>query len=221
MAGDAARLGADSARPRRVIAGRTFQRLLVLGGLLIAGWLLGCAAESAHAEETPVTRVVAQTPLGDAVETVHRREPVRRIVRAVAEKAPEAVKATPDAPPLPEVPEVREVVHEAGVSAVSAPEVPEVHQGVRAVSEAAEAVPAVGGHVSRQVVQDDPVPLQAPDRPDGNSAAGASAMHGVTAGFPNVVAWAPAPPRASDALAFGAVPPAVRTAAGEPSFAPD
>ncbi|MEU8796338.1 hypothetical protein [Spirillospora sp. NPDC048819] len=229
MAGDAARLRADSARLRRVVAGRAFQRLLVLGGLLIAGWLLGCAAQSAHAEEMPVTRVVAKTPvLGDAVETVHKHEPVRRVVRAVAEKSPEIVKVTPDAEPLPVVPDVREAAHEGRVPAVSATGsvseahgVPEAQERVRAVSKVARTASAVGGPVAQKVVQHHPVPFHAPDRPDGNAPAGASALHGVTAGFPNVVAWAPAPPRASDARLFGAVPPAVRTAADEPSFAPD
>ncbi|MFG2247071.1 hypothetical protein [Spirillospora sp. NPDC048823] len=198
--------------------------------MLIAGWLLGCAAQSAHAEERPVAGVVATTPvLGDAVETVHRHEPVRRVVRAVAAKTPEDVKtpedekATPDASPPPEVPDVREIAHKARhtarVPAVSATDpVPVAHERARAVSKVAQSAPAVG-HVSQRV--DRHQPFQAHDRPDGNSASGASSPHGSTAGFPNVVAWAPTLPRASDAHVFDGVPPAVRTAADEPSFAPD
>lgn len=46
-------------------------------------------------------------------------------------------------------------------------------------------------------------------------------MGGLTAGFPSTGSWAPAPPRASVARIVGAMPPVVRTAADEPSFAPD
>ncbi|MFD0538321.1 hypothetical protein ACFQY7_35995 [Actinomadura luteofluorescens] len=46
-------------------------------------------------------------------------------------------------------------------------------------------------------------------------------MAGVAAGFPAAGTWVPAPHRASPRPVFGAVPPAVRTAADEPSFAPD
>ncbi len=96
MACDAVRVGTVSVL-RRVAAERAVQRLLVLAGLLIAGWLLGCAAQSAHADELPSpAQAVAQTPvLGEAVATIHQRQPVHRVVQAVAAKAPRAVEKVP------------------------------------------------------------------------------------------------------------------------------
>ena len=226
MAGGGAWPGAVRARLRRAV-----QRLLILCGLLVAAWLLGCAAQSAHADEIPVepSRVVAETAVvRDAVEPVHLREPVGRVVRAVAEKVPHEEKATRDASPVLKTPMSREApdaVPGVDTPVVSAVEGERRHQAQRSAPTLIEvdrpAAPASKGHVSQQVVQHDTAPLKAPERSDGNSVGGGSAMSGVMAAYPNVVAWAPAPPRASDPRAFGAVPPAVRTAADEPSFAPD
>ncbi|TDE35708.1 hypothetical protein [Actinomadura sp. 6K520] len=222
MVGCAARLGAVPDRLRRVAAAPAVRRLLVLGGLLIAAWLLGSAAQPAHADELPVApaKIIEEAPvLGDAVKTVHRAEPVPRVVQAVVEKPrePAAVRDMPSSVAAPEA-------DEAGVSVAAAPRhqrqlrAPERGRAKAAVEAAA---PAAQDEVSPPVVQDPPAPPPAPDRPDGPSAAGGSAFSGVTAAVPNVAAWAPAPPRASGLHAIGAVPPAVRTAADEPSFAPD
>lgn len=212
MACDAARAGADSVPPRRVAVVR---RLLVLGGLLIAGWLLGCAADSAHADELPATstHVVARTPvLGHAVETATERPPVRRVVRALKPLR----EATPAEAPKPSDAVQKASVPEAPV--IDAAPTTDGHRQPRISKVAAQAASAVDGHAEAHVRQ---VPVQAPERPDGHSAAGALAMTSVTAGMPDVATWPPAPPQASVPRVSGAVPPAVRTAADEPSIAPD
>jgi hypothetical protein len=220
-------MGAVFARLRRVSAGRGAQRLLVLGGLLIAGWLLGCAAQSAHADEGPAApaRVVAETPvLGDAVTTVHERAPVRRVVRAVEREAPRAVPVPVKRVTLPEVSADPVAVREGPAAAVA-------DEGSRSVRRAHEHVVRRVSTVSndrtavapgaRHAVQHHRAPQPAPDHPDGGSTVGGLALGGATAGLPDVGTWAPAPPRAALPRVSGAMPPAVRTAADEPSFAPD
>lgn len=61
---------------RRVMFCRTVRRLLVLGGLLVAGWLLGGAGQ-AHAAGTPDPGAAApRSVLGDAAERVDRLDDV-------------------------------------------------------------------------------------------------------------------------------------------------
>jgi hypothetical protein len=228
VAGDAALAGTVSVRLRRVAARRAVQRLLVLGGLLIAGWLLGCAAQSAHADEVPAAPapVVAKTPvLGDAVTTVHQREPVRRVVRAVAQKAPrearEANVTQAVLPPSPKVSAESVAIPEDAAQ----PKVLKLHRWAHTralprVSTMSRTRTAVA-HQAPHVVQDHQAPMPAPDRPGNHSTAGGLVMSGATAAFPNVGTWAPAPPRVAVTRVSGAWPPAVRTAADEPSFAPD
>ncbi|QKW33202.1 hypothetical protein HUT06_03425 [Actinomadura sp. NAK00032] len=224
MAGDAARFGTVSVRLRRVPAGRAVQRLLVLGGLLIAGWLLGCAAQSAHADELPppAAHLVAKAPvLERAAAIVYEHEPVKRAVAPVAADVPPPVAAPPPVRQAPVRPDVRRpAVERASTAAARAVtrSRPEVHlRGHRAPVVAKKDVhttrPAAG-----HVVQHPAPP--APER-HGDHSAAAGIGGGVTAGMPDGVTWAPPPPRASLARASGALPPAVRTAADEPSFAPD
>jgi hypothetical protein len=215
-------------RLRRVAAGRAVQRLLVLGGLLIAGWLLGCAAQSAHADELPppAADVVAQAPVvGHAVTAVHEREPVRRVVRAVVAKAPRTVTPEPATQPVQGDVSVLPVAgHPDGVSkVVSAAPASQVQRrphdrGAPTVSQVSRTRPSLG-HVTHHAVRHPAVP--APQQHGDHSAAGGLAVGGLTAGFPTTGNWAPAPPRASVAHVVGAIPPAVRAAADEPSFAPD
>ncbi|MEV4005399.1 hypothetical protein [Actinomadura sp. NPDC049753] len=236
MAGGAVRVGAVSALLRRAAAGRSVRRLLVLGGLLIAGWLLGCAAQVAHADEpppAPVTGVVEKTPLlGDAVQTVRERRPVREapgvaapveIVGVVAPEPREEKAAHDVPPPRPEVRveppaerEPRPVVTEVAAA-------PETHRkpSAPAVSSLSRTRPGAG-HAARHVaVRHHPAPSPVPEKPGTHSVTGGVIASGVAAGFPAAGTPAPAPRRASLRPVFGAVPPAVRTAADEPSFAPD
>ncbi|NKZ02772.1 hypothetical protein [Actinomadura latina] len=236
MAGDAARLGAVSVRLRRVAAGRAAQRLLVLAGLLIAGWLLGCAAQSAHADEMPApAQVVARTPvLGEAVATVHQREPVHRVVRAVADKAPRTEPVqTPRivAPPLQDetaVPVAEPKAPPPVVESLALParrlDVPRVSPARFSVSPAQFSKVSTTRSVARPGSDDGvqhpamPAPQRHGDHPDTGGLAG----NGAPAGFPaTAIPAVPAPPRAMTARVLGALPPAVRTAADEPSFAPD
>ncbi|NEA23863.1 hypothetical protein [Actinomadura bangladeshensis] len=230
MAGGAAQIRMVPVRLRRVVAERAVQRLLVLGGLLIAGWLLGCAAQAAHADELPpppsAAGVVAKTPvLGQAVTAVHEREPVHRVVRAVVAKAPRAVTQEPATPPTRDIPAIPVAGRLDAASKVAQP-APASHvhpgpQGSRSaptVLQVSRTRPSIG-HVTSHDVRHPAVP--APQQHGDHSAAGGVAIGGLTAGVPNTGSWAPAPPRASVARVVGAIPPAVRTAADEPSFAPD
>ncbi|MFI0372044.1 hypothetical protein ACH35V_29620 [Actinomadura sp. 1N219] len=236
MARDAARAGAVAVPPcrdmvavppRRVaVVGRAVRRLLVLAGLLIAGWLLGCAAQSAHADEGPAAdaHVVAEAPvLGHAVEAATDRRPVPDVVQTVVENPPPIEAANEpvahDAVPLPKV---SESVHEVGDASVTdgAMTASQPHRWThKAVS--GRSTETDDGQAAQRTVRHHPVPMQAPERPDDHSVAGGLAMPGVTAGFPSAAAWAPAPARAPSGRLPGALPPAVRTAADEPSFAPD
>lgn len=227
MSGGAAQLGAVSVRLRRAAAGRAVRRLLVLAGLLIGAWLLGCAAQSAHADEMPApAQVVARTPvLGQAIATVQQRQPVHRVVKAVAGEAqlpravevPKAVSPSRHEPPAAEaMPRVTgspvRRVHGPGVSRVSKPSPARISEPSRPRAEAGD-----GGH---QAVRHPSLP--APQQQGGDRPSGGCAPSGMTAGFPaTAIRAVPAPPRAMPARTPGAVPPAVRTAADEPSFAPD
>ncbi|TYB48845.1 hypothetical protein [Actinomadura chibensis] len=229
MAGGAAWPGAVS-----VLARRAVRRVLVLAGLVVAGWLLGCAAQAAaHADELPAvpSRVVAGTPvLGSAVETAPR--PVGHVVQEVSEKAPverEPVTLAPPPPPLEspaisgisETPRPAAKAHESRAvpAGHSAPAAPLIQQ--RRAVKIGHVAPAAGGRAAHRIVRQHPAPMRAPAPPGDHSTIGGTASSGVIAGFPNVLAWTPAPPRASVPRALGALPPAVRTAADEPSFAPD
>ncbi|GAA1794167.1 hypothetical protein [Actinomadura chokoriensis] len=229
MAGGAAQIRMVPVRLRRVVAERAVQRLLVLGGLLIAGWLLGCAAQAAHADELPpppsAASVVAETPvLGQAVTAVHEREPVRRVVRAVVAKAPRAVTQEPSALPARDMPAIPVSGRLDAASKVAQPApashvhpAPQGGRGTPTALHVSRTRPSIG-HATSHDVRHPAVP--APQQ-HGDHSAGGAAIGGLTAGFPNTGSWAPAPPRASVARVVGAIPPAVRTAADEPSFAPD
>ncbi|MFA1544503.1 hypothetical protein [Actinomadura monticuli] len=222
MAGDAVRAWAVSVRLRRVAAGRAVQRLLVLGGLLIAGWLLGCAAQSAHADEIPPPMaVVAKTPvLGETVTAVHERgEPVRRVVRSVVEKAPRQV-AQQVSTPVWDAPAAHRPAAVSETAEAPAPEARKQPNGgaVPGVSKIPRTRPSLGQGARHAVRHPSP---PAPERHGEHSAAGGLVANGAVAGFPTALTWAPASPCASIARACGALPPAVRTAADERSFAPD
>ncbi|WP_171064454.1 hypothetical protein [Actinomadura soli] len=233
MASDAERARTVAVPPRRAAAagsvvGRAVRRLLVLGGLLIAGWLLGCAAQSAHADEVPATpsHVVETAPaLEHAVEAATERPPVPDVVQAMVENPPPPPPTEAADEPVPHdavpLPTVAESVHAAGDAPVTAGvTVPPPHRWTpKAVS--AQTVEKDGGQNLRRTVRHHPAPAPAPQRPDDHSVAGGAAMSGVTAGFPSGGAWAPVPMRGPSGRLPGAVPPAVRTAADEPSFAPD
>ncbi|MFB9196731.1 hypothetical protein ACFFWA_27515 [Actinomadura verrucosospora] len=236
MAGGAVRVGAVSALLRRAAVGRSVRRLLVLGGLLIAGWLLGCAAQVAHADEpptAPVTGVVEKTPLlGDAVQTVRDRRPVREapgvaapveVVGVVAPQPPDEKTAHDVPPPPPEVRVEPSVKRKPRPVVTEVAAAPETHReaSAPAVSSLSRTRPGVGHAARHVVVRHHPAPSPAPEKPGTHSATGGFIASSVAAGFPSAGTPVPAPRRASLRPVFGAVPPAVRTAADEPSFAPD
>ncbi|WP_141580135.1 hypothetical protein [Actinomadura sp. WMMA1423] len=245
MAGGAAQAGAVSVLLRRVAYGhrvlgqsafgRCVRRLLVLGGLLIGGWLLGCAAQSAHADEPPpglVTGVVANTPvLGDAVQAVGERQPLQEaggvtelveVVDAVAQEPPREQKAPRDvSPPRKDVGVAPAVKPEPRPHVARVAAAPERHRRLPAPRAFSQVRPKVGHVVRHVAVQPRPEPMPAPEGPGTHSVTGGFIATGIAVGFPATGTWVPAPQQASLRRVPGAVLPAVRTAADEPSFAPD
>ncbi|WP_242882256.1 hypothetical protein [Actinomadura litoris] len=205
---------------------RVLRALLVLGGLLFAGWLLGGCAQSAHAEELP-----------PPVEVVQNAHPELKRVLDQKPELPEVVAprpAVPDVVPVEKVPEVlapvevpRRVVRPAAPAAQSAAQVRRPSAPSRAVRAERAVVRQAGvvrqqqqqrhSHVQAPDVRPAPVPM--PVRSD--TSAGGLSVIGGSAVVPAVSSWVPARPPAAIAAVFGPVPPPVRTAADEPSFAPD
>ncbi|WP_067467131.1 hypothetical protein [Actinomadura macra] len=196
---------------RRVLRG-----LLVLAGLLFAGWLLGGLAQSAHADELPSATTIVEPTVERVVNEVippHTAVASPVVEKKASKPAPPPVRVASPARPRP----VEKVVQ--------APRAPEKRQ--RALPERSvvrkyrvtrhqTAAPAEA-HIPAPVVRPAPVPAPVQDE---STAAGALVFGG-SAGLPGVLVWAPAQPRASLSHALSPVPPAVRTAADEPSFAPD
>ncbi|MBW8487279.1 hypothetical protein [Actinomadura parmotrematis] len=257
------------ALPRRVASGRLAQRLLVVAGILAAGWLLGGAAQAAHADTTPVADAVgvaADTPVvGDALRAVDPGGALRA-ARGGAERAAHDVTAgAAQRQPVASLPPVRD---EAGRPAADVParhaapraERPEVPKRVhspaqrrtahqrravthrrsahgrpahrvahRAVDRAASmagiprpGLDPIGADASSSHQAEAPLaPVPAPAQAGPALPAPGLIMLGGLAGA--VTRRPPALARPSGVLlrVFGALPPAVRTAADEPSFAPD
>ncbi|WP_067821613.1 hypothetical protein [Actinomadura kijaniata] len=212
------------------------RRLLVVVGLAAAGWLLGGAAQ-AEAETPDARRVVADTPVvGDAVRVAERRvlpeRPVREIVRAVKDREvepPVKVERPPADPP------VRQVVPDAGAVPAAKADKGEPVAKRSVKRNASKRVHRTAGdaHVfagtfeknashSGAADQAAPVaPIPALAQAGGVSpAAGLILIGGIGAPLARR-AWVPGRPQGVLLRAPGAVPPAVRTAADEPSFAPD
>ncbi|WP_158581706.1 hypothetical protein [Actinomadura spongiicola] len=206
MASDAARAGAI-VPPRRVAF---LRRLLILGGLLIGGWLLGCAGQNAHAEEIPAVtvRVVVQAPVLDrSVEiTTERRvlpveRPPERSAADVERVKPVVERVMPDASPS------RKAV--GGLRTVAK---------VRSSSAGAVKVhPGRSGEVARAVHVDVPRRQPVPEPESDPSVVGGP----VVSGLPSVLPRVPAPPPALLVSAGAVVRAAVRTAVDESSFVPD
>ncbi|MEU6751312.1 hypothetical protein ABZ914_34295 [Spirillospora sp. NPDC046719] len=256
MAGVAARTGAVPVLLRRAVTGRIVRRLLVLAGLLIAGWLLGGMAQhaTARAAELPAPPVrpvpsVPAAPAGEAVPATSAtavadgapalggvlkapRTPLPSVAGAVKHRTP--VQALAPVDPLKPAPERSARAAKAAAPAERAAGPRKAHGAPRRTARSAVAVhrspgrsQAVSG--TRQAshsrhhraIERHPAPFQAPGQSGTHSATCGSVPIGAAAGLPTFLPWAPVPPRACVPRLFGAVPPAVRTAADEPSFAPD
>lgn len=207
---------------RRAVVGRAFRRLLVIAGLIVAGWLIGGLARTAHADEVPRPVQAVGPVLDRAVhEVVTPRAPMH-VVRNVATKTP--VKDGQIVPPG--LGKAR-VERPKTSFAQSHPRRAQVPGHVRAervlvrTYRAAERPRPAGFDVSAPVVKHHPVPLPAPAQDGTHSTVGGPALPGGHAGLPGALHWAPARPETSPLRTLGPVPPAVRTAADEPSFAPD
>ncbi|WP_067481248.1 hypothetical protein [Actinomadura hibisca] len=255
MAFDSALTRAVSALLCRVAASRAVRRLLVVLGLLAAGWLLGGAAQ-AHADgpsPADAARVVTDAPvLGDAVRVAqtatdhaHRAPRPALPVRAIAD---EVVKnrrpVTPTVPPVavPAAPSARHVERAVPqAQAADKVQAPAVRKAADVSwtprRPAKKAGPAERAHVRKAQHSKRHAAPEAADQV-GNArslapplpvlaeagsvlpASGLILIGGIGAA-PTRRPWALNRPRGVLLRAPGAVPPAVRTAADEPSFAPD
>lgn len=227
MAHGVARMRAVSVRLRHVAVGRFVRRLLVLAGLVVAGWLLGCLTQSASADEVPapgsklvtrldqITRDVPVPGVAPRPEAVPKPEVVRAPLRVVPPlprvEAPETVRTvTADAPAVRRDPAERPV------------RTRDRHVEVDDRAEAEQRQPTAA-HVPEPVRHhghDTPAPIPAPTS-DGSSSAVTSASLGGPIGLPGDLSWALQRPHVSYVRVHGVEAPAVRTAADEPSFAPD
>ncbi|MDL4813755.1 hypothetical protein [Actinomadura opuntiae] len=240
MACDATRERALGARLRRVATGRTVRRLLVLAGLLVAGWILGGMAQQASAAEAPAPpKAVADAPvLATVLPAPH--SPIPSVVGAVKHQAPPVRAVAPVKPVTPvEAAEQAGQAKPAGAAKAAPPAErrtapPKAHGAPRRASGSAAPVrrahvrahavsrPRPASHARHhRAIERHPAPFQAPGQSGTHSVTCGGVPIGAAAGLPTVFPWAPVPPRACVPRRFGAVPPAVRTAADEPSFAPD
>ena len=229
----------------RSVARPVIRRLLMMAGVAVAGWLLGVAgqahADQAHADTVPGVRlpsVAAQTEHVTA--TAARVLGERRVVPAVrkagavlAPARPPAILALPPAATsaLTDAPRPRTPVGSAGPSrtrrhgeAGSTAGVsggPVIHIGPHAVTGASEKASSDrAAQASAPSVPRQPRPLPQRGQALPPSAAGNDGVH--QAGVrrktePGTAHSRPAIP----ILRIGTLPPAVRTAADEPSFSPD
>jgi hypothetical protein len=224
---------------RRAVTGRIVRRLLVLAGLLIAGWLLGGMAQQATASAAelpapPAPPAPAEVVADGAPVLAHvlhaPRPPIPSVAGAVRHPAP--VRAPALVEPAKPAEPVRAAKAAAPADRHASPQKahgvprPAARNAVR-VRRSPDRSHAVSGtreasHVRQhRALERHPAPFQAPDRSGTHSVTCGGVPIGAAAGLPTVFPWAPVPPRACVPRNVGAVPPAVRTAADEPSFAPD
>jgi hypothetical protein len=231
----------------RSIARPMIRRLLMMAGVAVAGWLVGVAgqahADQAHADTVPGARlpsVVAQTEhaITDHVLTERHVVPAVRKTRAVPAPArPSAILALPPAAKsaLIDTPRPRTPAGSAGPSrtqrhgdAGSRAGIsggPVTHIGPHAVTGASgKASTHRAKHKARAAHRAPSIPRQPRPLPQKGQALPPSVSDGGIhqAGVrrktePGTAHRRPAIP----ILRTGTVPPAVRTAADEPSFSPD
>ncbi|MBO2451617.1 hypothetical protein J4573_31315 [Actinomadura barringtoniae] len=246
MAYDPEQTRTVSVRVRRVVHSRIVRRLLVLVGIAITGWLIGGA--QAHADEVPATgapgivapvqgqasngprsllRATASAVRGAAakVGTTTTAGTAKKVLPAplpaLAHKVDGAVAGVDT--PAPRTPN--------GVSWVR-PRTAKMAQGARAQQHGATAAKRAhkahrhAGQAPARVGSPRPVPAPAAPFQDPSQAVSSAPASGVVllTGFGGPISrwsWAGARPQPILMTALGAVPPAVRSAADEPSFAPD
>jgi hypothetical protein len=199
----------------RVLTRPAARRLLMMAGFVIAGWLLGVAGQ-AHADTVPGARLPS-----DVSQVTRHVAPAVRMVRTVLAPArPPAILALPPAvaPAKTGTPRPRTPAGTAGPSRTRRHGVaghrhagrPVIHTGSRAVTGASE-------KASTEHAPSMPRP-QLPQRTKTLPAGSGVDQTGVRRTIE------PGTARRRSAFPIlrpGAVPPAIRTAADEPSFSPD
>ncbi|WP_329518657.1 hypothetical protein [Spirillospora sp. NBC_01491] len=231
---------------RRAVAGRTIRRILVIVGLITAGWLLGGAAQACAAEQpAPADVVKGATVLNGTVRAARNvvlpgaRKGIRGVVVKPRTVAPPPESGGAGAPHAVSPPEetVRKRVRAVAPVPVRAGRVSRAPARPRSGT-SAERSPRKGlaaivarpgaseGVQARPAPRPAPVPRERVPAPDPHRAGASGPVAGPVllgglSGLPAGRPWIPARPRPVLLHAPGAVPPAVRTAADEPSFAPD
>lgn len=234
-------------RVARSVARPVIRRLLVMVGVAFAGWLLGVAgqahADQAHADTVPGARLPSVAAQAEHVTAIAVRVlPARRGVPAVREAGaalaparPPAILALPPATtsaradaPRPRTPAgsagpSRTRRHGDAGSGAGVSGGPVIHIGPRAVAGASgkASTDHVAYRAVHKTVPAPVVPRQSPQR--GRAlppSVGDGGLHPVGVrrrSEPGTAQSRPAIP----ILRVGTIPPAVRTAADEPSFSPD
>jgi hypothetical protein len=235
----------------RSVARPVIRRLLLMAGVAVAGWLLGVAgqthADQAHADTVPGARLPIVAAQAEQVTAIADHVlPERRVVPAVhkagavlAPARPPAILALPPAATsaLADVTRPRTPAGSAGPSRTrrhggigsraGVTGGPVIHTGSHAVTGASEKVSTVrvARKTARKAAHKTPsIPRQPRPLPQRGQALPPSADNGVVhqvgvrrKNEPGTAQSRPAIP----ILRTGTVPPAVRTAADEPTFSPD
>jgi hypothetical protein len=235
------RLAFVAARCPGILARPVTRRLLMMAGIAVAGWLLGASGQ-AHADTVPGARLPsAAAHAGRSVVAVTRHvPPVRGVVPAVRiagtafrPSRPPVILALPPvtAPVVTGAPRPRMSADMAGPSRTQRHGDPGSHAGVvggplahigsHAVTGASEK--ASTARVARSTLPAPSMPRLPRPLPRWAQALTPSVGDGVNqAGVWRTIRLGTACRRpVIPALLAGAVPPAIRTAADEPSFSPD
>ncbi len=222
----------------RAAARPMIRRLLMVAGVAVAGWLLGVAgqahADQAHADTVPGARLSsvaapAQRAAAIAVRVLDERRVVTAVHRARTVLAPARPPAILALPPVAHAPRPRTPAGSAGPSRTGRHGDAGSRAGVAGepvIHTGAHAAPGASGKASTEskAHKAPSIPVQPRRLPQRGQALPPSAGDGGIhqAGVrrktePGTAQRRPAIP----ILRSGTVPPAVRTAADEPSFSPD
>jgi hypothetical protein len=235
------RLASVAVRCPGLLARPVTRRLLMMAGIAVAGWLLGAAgqahADTASGARLPSAAAHAGRPvaaIADHVLPVRRVAPaVRTAGAAIRHSGPPAMLALPPATAsaITGAPQPRTLADAAGPSRTQRHSDPRSHAGIAggplthtgplAVTGASEK--ASTAHGARSTVPAPSTPRLPRPLPHRAQALPPSAGNDVNqAGLSRTIRPGAACRRpVIPALLAGAVPPAIRTAADEPSLSPD
>ncbi|WP_433330148.1 hypothetical protein [Spirillospora sp. CA-294931] len=208
-----------------VLSRPVVRRLLVIVGLAVGGWLLG-GLSAAHADEPrlPSNPVLDRAVRAATTAPIAGKGLPQKLVRSVPEekKAETLPAAAPSVEPTGRASGTARKAMRADKGSPAPSR--SVHRGRKATARRMAVVPKRATAEHRPVVQDEQP--QAPEQPrqvllPSTAQAGGLIVPILLAGVPGRRFWTAGLQRSVLTADPGAVPPLVRTAADEPSFAPD